>query len=204
MQHETPIIAVMLSGGGRTLLNLQDSIDAGALGARVGLVIASRQCAGAERAGARGLNTVVRAGDIPAPELQRLVHDAGAGWVVLAGYLRRVNIPAPLARRIINIHPALLPSFGGAGMYGERVHEAVLGAGCKVSGCTAHLCDDRYDTGPIVAQACCPVEDGDTPETLAARVFALECEVYPAAVAALVEGRVRVSADGRRATVLTR
>lgn len=204
MQHETPTIAVMLSGGGRTLLNLQDRIDAGALRARVGLVIASRECAGAERARARGLNTVVRAGDIPATELQRLANEAGAGSVVLAGYLRRVNIPAPLAGRIINIHPALLPSFGGAGMYGERVHQAVLAAGCKVSGCTAHLCDDRYDTGPIVAQACCPVRDGDTAETLAARVFSLECEVYPGAVAAMVEGRVRVSADGRRATVLAR
>ncbi len=202
MPHDAPTIAVMLSGGGRTLLNLADRIDRGALRARVGLVIASRECAGAERARARGLRTLVRPGEIPASELERLVAEAGAGWIALAGYLRRVDIPASLAGRVINIHPALLPSFGGPGMYGERVHGAVLEAGCRVSGCTAHLCDDRYDAGPIVMQACCHVEEGDTPESLAARVFGLECEVYPRAIAALVEGRVRVSADGRRASVL--
>ena len=99
----------------------------------------------------------------------------------------------------MNIHPAL-PSFGGKGMYGDRVHQAVLDHGCKVTGCTVHLCDDRYDTGPIVAQESCEVRDADTAHTLAARVFALECRVYPVALRALIEGRVVV--DGRRSRIL--
>lgn len=197
----TPI-AVMLSGGGRTLLNLLDRIEEGEVPARVAVVIASRECIGAEKARVRGLRVVIAPGDIAQADLASVLDGAGAKFVALAGYLRRIDIPPAYAQRIINIHPALLPSFGGAGMYGDRVHRAVLEAGCKVSGCTAHLCDARYDTGPIVMQSACAVEEGDTPETLAARVFALECEVYPRAIRALLEGRVRVSAQANRATVL--
>jgi formyltetrahydrofolate-dependent phosphoribosylglycinamide formyltransferase len=101
--------------------------------------------------------------------------------VVLAGYLKR--IPSSVVReyvgRIINIHPALLPAFGGEGMYGARVHEAVITAGAEESGVTVHLVDDQYDRGPIVAQWRVPVEKSDTPESLAARVLAVEHVVYP-------------------------
>jgi phosphoribosylglycinamide formyltransferase-1 len=97
----------------------------------------------------------------------------------------------------VNIHPALLPSFGGAGMYGRRVHEAVLGAGCRVSGCTVHLCNDLFDDGPILAQACCEVREDDTAESLAARVFDLECALYPDTINRLVRHGVVV--EGRRA-----
>lgn len=191
-----PGLAVLISGGGRTLLNLADRIDEGDLPARIALVVASRECPGADRARERGLPVVIAPGDLSAHDLDRFLLDSGAGCAALAGYLRLLRIPPRLRNRVINIHPALLPSFGGPGMYGERVHRAVLDAGCKVSGCTAHLCDDRYDAGPIVAQAACEVLEGDTPASLGARVFDLECRMYPAAVRALVEGRIAVDAAG--------
>lgn len=178
------------------MLNLADAAERGELPARIALVIASRECPGAERARARGLPVRVMPGDIPAGVLGPLLREAGASVVVLAGYLRLVDVPEGFEGRVVNIHPALLPSFGGPGMYGDRVHRAVLEAGCKVSGCTAHVCDGRYDTGPILAQAACPVLPGDTPATLGARVFALETEMYPRVVRALVEGRVRVLPGG--------
>lgn len=195
-------LAVLLSGGGRTLLNLLDRIDDGSLPARVTLVVASRECLGAERARQRGLTVRIEPGDIPIGRFESMLRDSGAAFAALAGYLRLVPIPAGFEDRILNIHPALLPSFGGSGLYGERVHRAVLGAGCKVSGCTVHLCDGRYDTGPILVQRACPVLHDDTPETLAARVFEEEKKAYPEALAALIEGRVRFSeapdATGRR------
>src|SRR4029450_5553555 len=99
----------------------------------------------------------------------------------------------------MNIHPALLPSFGGKGMYGRRVHEAVLAHGCKVSGCTVHFVDGSYDTGPIVLQRTCPVADDDTPETLAARVFEEEKVAYPEAIRLFAAGRLKI--EGRRVRV---
>jgi len=195
----TARLVVFLSGAGRTLVNLADRIDAGEIPAQVALVVASRECRGADAARARGFDTRITPGTIPASEVAALMKGARADFAVLAGYLRLLGAPAEARGRIVNIHPALLPSFGGRGMYGERVHRAVLDAGCKVSGCTVHLCDDRYDTGPILAQACCEARAGDTPESLGARVFALECELYPRVIRALVEGRVR--SDGRRAWI---
>ena len=92
----------------------------------------------------------------------------------------------------MNIHPALLPGFGGKGMWGHFVHEAVLKAGCKVSGCTVHLCTNEYDKGPIIVQRCCPVKNDDSPETLAARVFEQECIAYPLAIKLFAQGRLLV------------
>ncbi|MBL8762776.1 MAG: phosphoribosylglycinamide formyltransferase [Phycisphaerae bacterium] len=191
-----PALCVLLSGGGRTLVNLCERIERGELRARVGLVVGSRACAGLERARERGLSARVAPGDLSAAAIEAMAAEFGVSWVVLAGYLRLVRIPESLRGRIVNIHPALLPSFGGRGMYGHHVHEAVLAAGCKVSGCTVHLCDDRFDTGPILAQAACEVRDEDTAASLAARVFALECELYPRALADLIAGRYVF--DGRR------
>jgi len=172
----------MLSGSGRTLLNLQKVIEAGRLPARIVLVIASRECLGAERARGLGLKTVVEPGVISAERLGALLRRAGAEWVALAGYLKLVKIPAGFEGRMVNIHPALLPKFGGPGMHGRRVHEAVIAAGEKESGCTVHLCDAHFDSGDIILQSRCPVLPGDTAETLAARVFELECEAYPQAL----------------------
>jgi phosphoribosylglycinamide formyltransferase-1 len=175
-------LLIMLSGGGRTMLNIVDSIRAGTLRAEVAAVVVSRECPGAQAARNLGLPVEVAPGEIPAESLDQIARRHRADWIVLAGYLRRVHIPPDFAGRVINIHPALLPKFGGPGMYGRFVHEAVLNAGETESGCTVHLCDGEYDRGRIVLQARCPVLPGDTPETLAARVFEAECRTFPQAL----------------------
>lgn len=182
----SPRIAVLLSGSGRTLDNLLAAIGRSELAASVCVVVASKECLGAEKARRAGIATLVIPGAIPAERLGVVLAAHGAEWVVLAGYLKLVNIPAGFDGRVVNIHPALLPAFGGPGMHGRKVHEAVLAAakagGSRVSGCTVHLCDNRYDTGPIVLQRTCPVLDDDTPDTLAARVFEQEQLAYPEAL----------------------
>jgi folate-dependent phosphoribosylglycinamide formyltransferase PurN len=119
--------------------------------------------------------------------------------VVMAGFLKRVTIPADFVHRVVNIHPALIPAFCGEGFYGHRVHEAVLEYGAKLSGCTVHFADNQYDHGPVILQRAVPVLDGDTPEALAARVFEAECEAYPEALRLLASGRVAV--EGRRVRI---
>lgn len=113
----------------------------------------------------------------------------GADFICLAGFMKL--LPSEVLRafpnRVLNIHPALLPKFGGKGMYGHHVHEAVLAAGEKESGCTVHLVTDQYDEGEILVQLCCPVRATDTPESLAARVLELEHRAYPEAVRLLME-----------------
>lgn len=199
-------IAVLLSGGGRTLANLLTRVEAGTLPANVRVVVGSRAGLGGEGvAGAAGVpyRVAPRSGFADADAHSAAVWDAlaphGVRLVVLAGWLHRLHIPPAWAGRVLNIHPALLPAFGGQGMYGHRVHAAVLAHGCKVSGCTVHLADDEYDTGPIIAQRCVPVRDDDTPDTLAARVFAAECDLYPAVIAAFAAGRIQIA--GRRVTM---
>ena len=203
-------LAVLVSGPGTTLQNLLDTIAAGRLNAAVRLVVGSRPgLAGTARAAAVGIPTVTvdrRAYDAPAP-FSRAVFDAveavdgGAGvdLVCLTGFLCLLDVPERWSNRVMNIHPALLPSFGGRGLYGRRVHQAVLDHGCKLSGCTVHFVDNAYDAGPIVLQRPCPVLDDDTPETLAARVFEQECAAYPDAIRLFHAGRLRVA--GRRVVV---
>jgi formyltetrahydrofolate-dependent phosphoribosylglycinamide formyltransferase len=192
-------IAVLISGGGRTLLNLQDRILAGTLSARIERVIASRADApGVARAAAAGLavEVVDRRGRSPEEHQQALTAAIGRpDLVCMAGFLSLWLIPDALRGRVINIHPALLPEFGGRGMYGHHVHAAVLAAGRTESGCTVHYCDNEYDRGPIILQRRVPVLPGDTPDTLAARVFEQECIAYPAAIQAIAEGRVRLEGD---------
>ncbi|MEQ8850897.1 MAG: phosphoribosylglycinamide formyltransferase [Phycisphaerales bacterium] len=172
-------IAVLLSGGGRTLMNILDRIREDRLDAEVALVVASRECVGAQRARDAGLPVRVISGVIPADRLRELLADADVSLVALAGYLQRVDIPHEWAGRVLNIHPALLPAHGGRGMYGERVHRAVLDSGADQSGCTVHLCDGAYDTGPILEQCACAVLPDDDVNALADRVFQLECDLYP-------------------------
>jgi phosphoribosylglycinamide formyltransferase-1 len=179
----------MISGGGRTLLNLLAHIRAGELQAEIVLVISSRDGVGVERTLAHGLHVEIVPGPIPAPHLEELLTRFGVDWVVLAGYLLLVDIPHRYRGRVVNIHPALLPKFGGQGMYGRRVHEAVIAAGERESGCSVHFADSEYDRGSVILQRSCPVYPGDTPETLAARVFELEQEAYPAALKQLLEPR---------------
>lgn len=184
---EPPRLAVLLSGSGRTLVNLAAAIAAGALRARIGLVIASKVCPGCDRARELGVEPVVIAGTIPADRLAAMLAEHRVDLVVLAGYLKMLAVPPGWAGRIVNIHPSLLPDFGGKGMYGHHVHEAVLAAGRTESGCTVHLVDEHYDRGPILAQARVPVLPGDTPDTLAARVFEAECRTYPVAIQARLD-----------------
>jgi phosphoribosylglycinamide formyltransferase-1 len=196
-------IVALVSGGGTTLQNLIDRIAAGGLPAHIAGVVASRADAfGLTRAQRAGIPTAVV--DKPKrPAFAAEVWDAVRAFeprlVCLAGWLHLLPIPDDFRHRVLNIHPSLLPAFGGKGMYGHRVHAAVLEYGAKVSGCTVHFADDTYDTGPVVAQRCVPVLEGDTPDSLAARVFAAECEAYPEAIRLIAEGRVRV--EGRRAVV---
>jgi phosphoribosylglycinamide formyltransferase-1 len=181
-----PRLAIMLSGSGRTLVNLCDAIARGELPAEIGLVIPSKECPGAARARERGLASWVLPGVIPKSRILSVLRDHRVDWVVLAGYLKKVEIPDAYRGRIVNIHPALLPDFGGPGMYGRRVHQAVLDAGMKHTGCTVHLCDDDYDRGPILLQRTCPVLPGDDSHTLAARVFEEEKKAYPEALRRLL------------------
>jgi phosphoribosylglycinamide formyltransferase-1 len=191
-------LGVLLSGGGRTLLNLLDEIRAGRLAAEVAIVIASRDCKGVERARAAGLDVrVVPYREMPDTEtysarLVELLDAAEVELVCLAGFLSLWHIPERYEGRVMNIHPALLPSFGGKGMYGHRVHEAVLSRGCKVSGCSVHFVTNEYDAGPIVVQRAVKVEEGDTPDSLAARVFEQECKAYPEAIRLFAAGRLRI------------
>ncbi len=172
-------LAVLVSGGGTNLLALLDAVaDSGV--ARVARVVSSRADAGAlEQARQRGVHAMVLSHPADADEVVASLGDAEL--VVLAGYLKRVP-PAAVARfplRMINIHPALLPAFGGLGMYGRRVHERVLASGAAISGATVHYVDEEYDRGPIIAQWPVPVRPGDTPDTLAARVLEVEHRLLP-------------------------
>jgi phosphoribosylglycinamide formyltransferase-1 len=175
-------LVVLISGGGTTLQNLIDRIADGRMRASIVGVVSSRADAyGLERAMQAGLPAVVVPRGKP-EEVWTAIRGFKPDLVCLAGWLNLLPIPDDFHRRVLNIHPALLPEFGGRGMYGHRVHEAVLKSGVKESGCTVHYADNTYDTGPILVQKRVPVLDGDTPETLAARVFAAECEAYPEAI----------------------
>lgn len=181
-------LAVLISGGGSTLLNLLDEIAAGQLAASVELVIASRPCAGVDRSIQRGHPCEVvspkRFGSVDAysHELFQVCRDAQIDLVILGGFLSRISVPSDFVGRVMNIHPSLIPAFCGQGMYGHHVHEAVLARGCKVSGCTVHLVDNEYDHGPILVQKAVPVLDDDDADTLARRVFEAECQAYPEAI----------------------
>jgi folate-dependent phosphoribosylglycinamide formyltransferase PurN len=115
-----------------------------------------------------------------------------ADLVICGGFLALLKIPSDFTLRVMNIHPSLIPAFCGQGMHGRHVHEAVLARGCKLSGCTVHFLDDNYDHGPIILQRPVPVLDGDTPSSLAARVFAAECRAYPEAIRLYADGLLRV------------
>ena len=199
-QNKEPIrLGVLISGGGTTLMNILEYIKQGRLNAEATVVISSRSTvAGVEKAKNTGLNVkIVRRKDYPhVDEFSRRIEEelvaANVDLVVQGGWLCLWKIPARYENRVMNIHPALLPSFGGQGMWGHHVHEAVLAAGCKITGCTVHFCTNEYDTGPIIVQRAGEVKEADTPETLAARVFEQECIAYPQAIRLFAEGKLNV------------
>jgi folate-dependent phosphoribosylglycinamide formyltransferase PurN len=178
-------IAILVSGGGRTAANIAAACRSGALDAEVALVLAHREEAPAvDRMRAEGLRVaVLPAGADLDGRIDTVLAHAGTDLVCLAGYLRKFRVGERWRGRTLNIHPGLLPRFGGTGMYGLHVHRAVLAAGERESGCTVHEVDEEYDHGATVLERRCPVHAGDTPESLAERVFALELEAFPAAIA---------------------
>jgi phosphoribosylglycinamide formyltransferase 1 len=203
-------IAVFASGRGSNFQAILDAIDTGFLSARITALISNKSDAGALE--------IARAHDIPTSHLSQKMfqkEDALAeamlnvlskqrtDLIVLAGYLKK--IPVQVVRRfrnhIINIHPALLPSFGGTGMYGHFVHEAVIASGVKVSGATIHLVDEEYDRGPIVMQKTVNVTLEDTPDSLADKVLKIEHELFPLAIKAFSEGKIKI--EGKKAWIMS-
>ncbi len=202
-------LAIFASGRGSNFQAILIAIAAHRLRAQVALCVSNRPEAGALQ--------IARAAQIPVAVIEEK-HFANASdyeaalaeqlakhevnFIALTGFMRK--IPAGIVQqfryRIVNIHPALLPSFGGKGMYGHRVHEAVLEYGCKVSGATVHLVDEEYDTGAPILQRSVPVLDDDTPETLAARVLEVEHRIYPEALQLFAEERIRI--EGRSVHIL--
>jgi phosphoribosylglycinamide formyltransferase 1 len=200
-------LAVLISGSGTTLQNLIDRIADGSLNAKITAVIASRP-------GIKGIDRA-KAADLPTHLIDRKQHPtlesfsrevfsaiekANPNLILLAGWLTLLKIPPGYNGKIMNIHPALLPDFGGKGMYGHHVHEAVLKAGHKTSGCTVHFVDATYDTGPIILQRTCPVLETDTAESLAARIFEEEKIAYPEAIRLFQQNRLKI--DGARVRIL--
>lgn len=192
-------LGVLVSGGGRTMVNIHDLIEAGRLNAEIAVVISSRSTVkGVERSHQIGLEPVIiRTKDYPdtnefSRRIKETLDEANVDLVIQAGWLCLWIIPTEYENRVMNIHPALLPAFGGKGMWGHHVHEAVLKAGCKISGCTVHFCTSEYDKGAIIVQRCCPVKPDDDADSLAARVFEQECIAYPEAIRLFSEDRITV------------
>jgi len=199
-------IAVLISGGGTTLKNLLEKRATGELNVDFRLLISSNpNSKGLDIAAAAGIPArIIKRGDFDSPEAYSSamfapIRESGAKLVVMGGFLKLLPIPPDFENRVINIHPALIPSFCGAGFYKERVHQAVLDHGVKITGCTVHFVDNQYDHGPIILQKAVPVADDDTVESLQRRVFAAECEALPEAIQLIHAGRTKV--EGRRVMV---
>jgi phosphoribosylglycinamide formyltransferase 1 len=199
-------LAVLISGSGSTLRNILERIaDRRLTNVEMVGVAASRECQGLQYAQQYGVPhavvpRIVGEGEFAAQDfsarLTRQLDEWQPDLIALGGFLSLYLFPEQYSGRIINVHPALLPAFGGAGMYGDRVHEAVLASGTKVTGCSAHIVSDEYDGGPIIAQRTVAVLDGDTPETLGARVREAERELYPNVIQWFADGRVKL-VDGQ-------
>lgn len=199
-------VAVFLSGGGTTLKNLLQRNRQGQIDVDFRLVISSNNRAkGIQIAADAAIPTkVIRRKSFDTAEEHseaffQACRDAEVDYVLMGGFLTHVLIPADFENKVLNTHPALIPSFCGKGYYGERVHQAVLDYGAKITGCTIHFVDNDYDHGPIVLQKTVTVLDEDTADSLAARVFSAECEAYPETINLIADGRVRV--EGRRVFV---
>ena len=194
-------IAIFASGGGSNAEAIIRAASEGRLSAEVGLVVSNNADAGVlQRAKVLEVNyTTIDQRNFDSEDsyinaLFNVLDENGIDFIALAGYLKLVQpkLINKYKNKITNIHPALLPSFGGKGFYGKNVHKAVLEAGCKVSGVTIHLVSESYDRGPIISQLTVPVLEDDNPESLAARVLKVEHQIYPEALQLFAEGRVKV------------
>jgi phosphoribosylglycinamide formyltransferase-1 len=193
-------IAVLISGSGRTLKNFIDLAADGKLPVDIRLVISSTSKAtGLAHAENANIPTQVfvrgkyDSADSYGTAVYDACRDAEVDYVVMAGFLKLAPVPADFEGRVLNIHPALIPAFCGPGMYGHHVHQAVLDQGAKITGCTVHFVDNKYDNGPIIWQQPVPVFDDDTADTLADRVFEIETEAYPHVLRLLAAGKVKLN-----------
>ncbi|PIQ61924.1 MAG: phosphoribosylglycinamide formyltransferase [Bacteroidetes bacterium CG12_big_fil_rev_8_21_14_0_65_60_17] len=200
MPSNTLNIAVFASGGGSNFQAIHDACVKGTIPGRISLVVASSAKAGVLERAARH-NIPSRICNISDDAMQ-IMEGYEVDIVVLAGYMRLIpeHVVTAFKDRMLNVHPSLLPAFGGKGMYGTRVHEAVVRHGVKVTGATIHLVDNAYDSGPIVLQEAIPVESHETPDDIAARVLEVEHRIYPEAVRLLAEKRLH--REGRRVHIL--
>ncbi len=197
-------LAVFVSGKGTNLLNIIRKNKDGFIRSEVKLVISDRDCEAVENSERAGIHTKIAdprdySGEAEFGDaLLEVLKKTEIDLIVLAGFLKKIPdvVVKDYANRIINVHPALLPSFGGKGMYGMRVHQAVLDYGCKISGATVHLVDTEYDRGPVVLQKCVPVSGEDTPDSLASRIHQLEYELLPEAIRLFENNRVKI--EGRK------
>jgi len=199
-------LAVLISGGGRTLKNFLDLADEGQLPVDIQLVISSApQAGGLQHAQRAGIPTQVfvrnkfNSDEAYGTAIYDACRQAQVDYVAMAGFLKLAPVPDDFVGRVLNIHPALIPAFCGQGMYGRRVHQAVLDYGAKITGCTVHFVDNQYDHGPIIWQQPAPVFDDDTADTLAQRVFEIEKEAYPHVLRLLAAGKIKL--DGRRVKI---
>ncbi len=193
-------VCVMLSGSGRSLANILDHIKSGALDCQVvGVISSLKKARGVEIARSAGIPVeIIRRRDFGSVEEfsaqnTQAIERLAADLVVMAGYLSFYQLPDSLVGKVINIHPSLLPLFGGQGYFGHHVHEAALKAGVRVSGCTVHFVDNVYDNGPYVLQIPVPVLPEDDEDTLACRVFAEECRALPLAISWILDGKAKYS-----------
>lgn len=199
-------VGVLISGTGRSLQNFLTERDAGRLPVDFAVVLSSTpEAKGLDFAREASIpHAVVRRRDSAdivqyGEALAALLREHRVDLVVMAGFLHLWKVPADFAGKVMNIHPSLLPAFGGRGFYGSRVHQAVVDSGVKVSGCTVHFADDQYDTGPIVSQSVVPVNCDDDVDQVAAKVFEAECRAYPEALRLFAEGRLQC--EGRRVRI---
>jgi phosphoribosylglycinamide formyltransferase len=193
-------LAVFASGRGSNFRTVHHGIQEGEIPAKVMLVVTDKpQCPAAEFARENGIDVIHYPSSEISPDfLKRHLKDRDIDFVLLAGYLKMVpsEVVRAFPRAILNIHPALLPAFGGKGYYGHRVHEAVIASGAKVSGVSIHFVDEEYDHGPIVAQLVVPVNHDDSPDKLAERILSFEHRLYPKVVGALCRDEIRWRDDG--------
>lgn len=203
MSGDPARIGFLLSGSGRTLENLAkdfgDRARARSPLARIEHVVSSRSdVRGVEIARSIGVPCTIEPCRTPEDSLRifQLFDDENIDLAVLGGFLRRIVVPPSWRGRVVNIHPSLLPKYGGKGCYGDRVHAAVIAAGDTESGCTVHFVDDEYDHGQVILQTRVPVEPDDTTDSLAARVFEAECTTYPKAIEMMLRGETKLEEPG--------